>query len=284
MSNDHMSGLAQEFVQHCKAGGIALDYKPRTLPLVDKVIGAARSHAPGSEEHTKHANWITAYVGEVIRQETGGRWYEQNGTWVVDVGDHQTSPGEAVTALIEGGHASEGDVTLATTKAYCELVFKRQRIWLEGTLLGPYESMAALRTSMTADAKLAGWLVAQAQTAVQTGKVTWKESLDFSSDSLDGVERIMSALHNRLKFPKPGEQLTDEELTTAVRVWGIYVGEVIRRHYGGQWVTGADGLVELAIGGKSAQPLAKVRKRITDGSGDNLRYYFSSITKLIGSS
>ena len=42
-----------------------------------------------------------------------------------------------------------------------------QRVWLEGTVLGTFESMAALRTSMTPDAKLAGTLVAQSQAAVQ---------------------------------------------------------------------------------------------------------------------
>ncbi len=59
--------------------------------------------------------------------------------------------------------------------------------------------MSALRTAMTPDAKLAGWLVAQAQAAVKTAKLEWKESLDFSEDSLDAVERIMGKLHARSK-------------------------------------------------------------------------------------
>ena len=43
------------------------------------------------------------------------------------------------------------------------MIVRMQRLWLDGTVLGNYESMSALRTAMTPDAKLAGWLVAQAQ-------------------------------------------------------------------------------------------------------------------------
>ena len=79
-----------------------------------------------------------------------------------------------------------------------------QRLWLDGTVLGNYESMSALRTAMTPDAKLAGWLVAQGQLAVKTAKLEWKESLDFSEDSLDAIERIMGKLHARSKNTAPG--------------------------------------------------------------------------------
>src|SRR5688500_19744683 len=104
-----------------------------------------------------------------------------------------------------------------------------QRVWLEGTVLGTFESMAALRASMTTDAKLAGTIVAQAQQAIKTAKLTFDESLDFTSESLDGVERIMTKLQKR--EPK----LTDEQITELSELWGVYVGEVIRRYFGGQW-------------------------------------------------
>jgi len=57
---------------------------------------------------------------------------------------------------------------------------------------------------------------------------------------------------------------------------------VIRRHYGGQWLQGEDGTLSLTIGeAKGVYPIAKARKRMVDGATDNIRYYFSSMTKLI---
>ena len=74
----------------------------------------------------------------------------------LNVGDYQVDPLTTVTALFERGTAQEGDVAIDSTKAYCEMICRMQRLWLDGTLLGTYESMSALRTSMTPDAKLAG--------------------------------------------------------------------------------------------------------------------------------
>ena len=36
--SEQMPALAQEFAQACKANGVALDFLPRTLPLVDRLI------------------------------------------------------------------------------------------------------------------------------------------------------------------------------------------------------------------------------------------------------
>jgi hypothetical protein len=108
------------------------------------------------------------------------------------------------------------------------------------------------------------------------------ESLYFSSESLEGVERIMIALHKQAKEAPADQKLTDAQVTELAKLWGIYVGEVIRRYYGGQWSL-VDGVPDLALGGKNSSPLAKVRKRIVDGPMDNLKYYFQSIMKVLSS-
>ncbi len=147
----------------------------------------------------------------------------------------------AVNDFFESGKTYEGDLAIETTKAYGEMIVRMQRLWLDGTVLGAYESMSALRTAMTPDAKLAGWLVAQGQAAVKTAKLEWKESLDFGEDSLDAIERIMAKLHARSKNAAPGVGITEEQLTLASKMWGAYVGEVIRRQVrrpmvnGGGW-------------------------------------------------
>ena len=287
---DQMPALAAEFVEACKKAGTNLDYLPRTLPLVDKFLAARRAelqqltakHDPQAAElKDKHAASITSYLGEVIRKETGGAWYDFDGRPMLNVGDYQADPLPIVTALLQSGQAREGDVLIGSTKAYCEMISRMNRVWLEGTVLGTYESMAALRTSMAPDAKLAGTIVAQSQLAVQTAKLKFDESLDFSSESLEQVERIMSKLHKQATEPG-ADKLTEQQIADLSTLWGIYVGEVIRRYYGGQWaLTG--GVPDLALGGKNAAPIDKVRKRITGGPMDNLKYYFTSIMKVLSS-
>lgn len=269
---ESMPALAAEFAQARKDSGVALDFLPRTLPLVDRFMkGTPSSNAMG----------ITAYVGEVIRRETGASWFDFDDRPFLTVGDYQTDPLTTVTALLASGTAQEGDVTIESTKAYCELICRMQRLWLDGTVLATFDSMSALRTSMTPDARLAGWLVGQAQLAVKTAKMQWQESVDFSADSLDAIERILSAIHSRSQ--KPGEALTEEALTEASNMWGVYFGEVIRRRYGGQWSLSADGAHHIDLSGTAPQPIVKVRKRIVDGASDNLRVYFFAIPKAMRS-
>lgn len=282
---EQMPALAAEFVQVCKDNGVNLDYLPRTLPLVDKLVNGKRTEIQqrtakqdpqASEITTKYCAWVTAYLGEVIRKDTGGSWYDFEGRPMLNVGDYEADPMAIVTGLLDSGKGIDGDLSIESTKAYSEMISRMQRVWLEGTVLGTFESMAALRTSMTSDARLAGTIVAQSQQAIKTAKLTFGESLDFTADSLDGVERIMT------KIQKQDPQPTDEQLTELSKLWGIYVGEVIRRYYGGQWVI-VEGVPDVALGGKHASPVAKVRKRLLGGATENLKYYFTSIMKVLSS-
>ena len=288
---ESMPAQANEFVQACKAKGVSLDYQLRTLPLVDKFISGVRAEVQqltlkkdpqAAELVTKHVGPVTAYLGEVIRRETGGNWYDFDGRGMIETGEHQADPQPIVQGLLEHGRAQEGDVEVQSLKAYCDMVCRMQRVWLEGTVLGTYDSMTTLRTSITPDAKLAGTIVAQSQAAVKTGKLAFGEALDFSAESLEGVERIMNKLHKQAKEAPADQKLTDAQITELSKLWGIYVGEVIRRYYGGQWSL-VDGVPDLALGGKQASPLAKVRKRIVDGPMDNLKYFFQSIMKVLSS-
>ncbi len=288
--DQQMPALAAEFVQTCKAAGINLDSQLRTLPFVDMYLAGVRLEAQqlaaGNEDERaaliiKNANWIGAYLGEVIRRETGGLWYEHEGSPALDVGEQQVDPVATVRELFEQGRADFGDVKIETTKQYCEWVCRMQKQWIERTVLGTYESMAALRTSMAPDAKLAGLLLAQSQLAVQNARIKWAESLDFTADSLDAVERMLGKMHNLAKFAAPGAGPSEEQISAAATLWGVYIGEVIRRHYGGQWSMGDDSVLALAVGETQAFPIAKARKRIVDGPTENVRYYFSSINKLL---
>jgi hypothetical protein len=286
-----MPAQAHEFVEACKGKGISLDYQPRTLPLVDKLMKGvtaevqqlkAKKDASAADVIAIHIGPLTAYVGEVIRRETGGNWYDFDGRPMLETGEHQADPRPIVESMLEHGRATEGDVSVDSLKAYCDMICRMQRVWLDGTVLGTYESMAALRTSITPDARLAGNIVAQSQAAIKVAKLKFSESLDLSAESLEGVERIMNQLHKQAKEAPADQRLTEAQVTELSNMWGMYVGEVIRRYYGGQWSI-VDGAPDLALGGKNASPLAKVRKRIVDGPMENLKYYFQSIMKQLSS-
>ena len=288
---ESMPAQAAEFAQVCKTHGVALDYLPRTLPLVDRFLNgkrgevqqlAAKQDPQATVLQKQNALWITAYLGEVIRRETGASWYDYEDRPLLDCGDYQADPLTAVNDFFANGKTHDGDLTIETTKAYCDMIVRMQRLWLDGTVLGTYESMSALRTAMTPDAKLAGWLVGQVQAAVKTAKLEWQESLDCGEDSLDAIERILSKLHARSKQTAEGG-LTEEQLTQAAKMWGAYVGEVIRRRYGGQWSTAADGVLQLALSSYTAQPIVKVRSRIVIGPADNIRFHFAAIAKALSS-
>ena len=122
---DQMPALAAEFVQVCKGHGVNLDYLPRTLPLVDKLLNGKRAeiqqlalkHDPQATEiKSKHAAWISAYLGEVIRKDAGGSWYDFDGRPMLNVGDYQADPMSIVTGLIENGKGVDGDVSIESTK------------------------------------------------------------------------------------------------------------------------------------------------------------------------
>jgi hypothetical protein len=274
----HMPAVAAEFAQTCKNAGLNLDFQVRTLPFVDKFVAGAKQDMAALAAKQES---IGAYLGEVIRRDTGGVWYIHEGNPALDVGEHQVDPIAAIAQLIDKGRAQFGDVKIENTKQYCEWVIRLHRQWLERTLLGTADSMATLRTSMTTDARLAGSLVAQAQGAVQAARFKWNESLDFTPDSIDGVERVLGKMHNHYKFAAPGTGPSQEQIDATAKTWGIYTGEVIRRYYGGQWSAAEDGSLSLSIGETRAFPVAKARKRIVDGPTENMRYYFSSMLKLL---
>lgn len=291
---EYMPLLADEFVRTCKANGIELDYLPRTLPYVQRILDQTKVELRNlvfkkdplaAKYHHQYTMWMSAYLGEVIRRETKGNWFVHTDTPMLNTGtDLFTVPLTAVESWMTGVPLEgEGGVRLETPKAYCEAICRAQRQWFDRLLLGHYESMAALRTSMTPDAKLAGLLVQLAQSTLLAAKLDWGESLDCSPGSLSAVERILGAMHDYISKPGNEESRTDESTATVAKMFGAYVGEVVRRTYGGQWALATDGVLELRIGDATIYPVGKVRKRLVDGPGDNIPFYFNAMSKMIPS-
>jgi len=280
-----MTALAQKFAESLKAKGVLLDFKPSSLAVIDRVLAAAKGDLKNMSAADKrnvenHACVsIGAYVGEVVRREEGGVWVQgDDGLPRVDLGSHLAPVVAVVLGLFEHGRVRMPDGPVETLTAYYNAVSKMARVALEQVVSGGSKDLQTLMCEMSADGELAKWLAVQAQLAVKTAGTKWSTPLDFSPKSLDGVERILSELHDLLKTAPPGDRPTDKQIEGAAIIWGVYVGEVIRRHYGGKWaLSKPDGALQLEIEKATIFPLRKVQKRLVDGPGDAVPFYFNAM-------
>lgn len=128
--------------------------------------------------------------------------------------------------------------------------------------------------------------------AVTLGRALEVE-LDFSEASLENLERILAMLHRDRPTPAPGQELpaandpvmkqTDE----MSRVWGGYLGEVIRRHIGGEWTVhsypGTEApVLALEINGSRIFPAMKIFRRLTIGESENVATFYRMLRDKLG--
>lgn len=124
---------------------------------------------------------------------------------------------------------------------------------------------------------VADMTAAYALDAVDHAKTAADVELDFSEESVPHVEAILTQLHDALPKGFFGKLLgrgpSNDDILTMAKMYGSYVGEVIRRTHGGEWAL-IDGQVTLTNGDERVWSIAKVFKRITNGSEDNVAVYF----------
>jgi hypothetical protein len=129
-------------------------------------------------------------------------------------------------------------------------------------------------------------MAAYAQDAVDFAKAQFQIDLDFSEASVEKVEAILGQLHGTL--PKGfmgklfGKKPSLEQIRQMGMVLGGYVGEVMRREWGGRWKMESDAfpgqkVATLQIGGTDLWPHFKAGKRIQNGPEDNVWHYFQLI-------
>ncbi|GAB3352576.1 hypothetical protein [Lysobacter tyrosinilyticus] len=125
---------------------------------------------------------------------------------------------------------------------------------------------------------------AYAEDAVDYCREKFSIVLDYSDESVEKVETVLASLHEQL--PRgfmaklfrtgPSPQVIDQ----LAKMLGAYVGEVMRRNWGGHWKIGSDAfpgemMCTLELPGASdVWPHVKVGKRIVNGPEDNVRHYF----------
>jgi hypothetical protein len=102
--------------------------------------------------------------------------------------------------------------------------------------------------------------------------------LDYSENSLMELENIVG----RLALDLPAGGAPAEELTEMCKLWGSYLGEVVRRRFGGDWsIETYPGkqfaTLTLNVAGTRLFPSMKVHRRLTAGEDDNLWSFYKMV-------
>ncbi|HTW61556.1 MAG TPA: hypothetical protein VMD55_07070 [Terracidiphilus sp.] len=116
-----------------------------------------------------------------------------------------------------------------------------------------------------------------AQAAAALGSCEVKQKLDFTAESIDVLDEVLVLV----------SESPELDLDFEVRLWGSYLGEVLRRRYAGSWEMtvypgGATAVPSIDVRGSRLFPLMKVYRRLTAGEEEDLHSFFSMVTERLG--
>jgi len=116
-----------------------------------------------------------------------------------------------------------------------------------------------------------------ARAAVGHARAEYRHELDFSSESIDTLDEILVLV---------GES-PEIDVDFEVRLWGSYLGEVLRRRYAGSWEMtqypgGAVAVPAVDVRSSRLFPLLKVYRRLTTGEEEDLRSFFAMVSERLG--
>ena len=140
--------------------------------------------------------------------------------------------------------------------------------------------MGTLRSRLESQSfpDLTSMMEGYAKAAAELGQVAFNQNLDFSSTSIEGLDEILILV---------GES-PELDLDFEVRLWGSYLGEVLRKRYTGTWEMtqypgGAVAVPAVEVRGSRLFPLVKVYRRLTMGEEEDLRSFFAMVSERLGS-
>jgi len=124
---------------------------------------------------------------------------------------------------------------------------------------------------------LSAMMEGYAQAASKLGLEGFGQKLDFGADSIDSLDEILVVV---------GES-PELDLDFEVRLWGSYLGEVLRRRYAGNWEMtqypgGVAAVPAIEVRGSRLFPLMKVYRRLTVGDEEDLGSFYSMVTERLG--
>jgi hypothetical protein len=116
-----------------------------------------------------------------------------------------------------------------------------------------------------------------AHAAVEVARNEFEQQLDFTADSINALDEILVLL----------SESPEIDLDYESRLWGSYLGEVLRRRYAGTWeMTQYPGAGHAApavdVRGSRLFPLMKVYRRLTMGEEEDLHSFYAMVTERLG--
>ena len=126
-------------------------------------------------------------------------------------------------------------------------------------------------------ADLGAMMEGYARAAVEFAKREFKQNLDYTAESIDGLDEILVLV---------GES-PELDVDFESRLWGSYLGEVLRQRYAGNWEMtqypgGMVAVPAVDVRGSRLFPLMKVYRRLTVGEEDDLRAFYTMVTERLG--
>lgn len=120
---------------------------------------------------------------------------------------------------------------------------------------------------------------AHAEEAVATA-IAHRVTLDYSEASLEKVEGILAGLYREMPRSKP----SSERVEQACRIWGGYLGEVVRRRWGGEWSMetypgGNFATPTLTVVAGKMFPTMKIHRRLSEGPRENIWNFYGMMRR-----
>lgn len=133
--------------------------------------------------------------------------------------------------------------------------------------------------SFTPDSKVQRIAEAYAEDARDLARDGFGIELDWSDGSVRRVEEILASMSESLRAERPPE----DRIGQAGKMFGSYVGEVLRRNHGAVWGVvrqGGERVPALQMAGSQSitWPWGRAKSRLTEGAENNVWDYFVILT------
>jgi hypothetical protein len=120
-------------------------------------------------------------------------------------------------------------------------------------------------------------MAAYAAAAVAIAREDFRQRLDYNAESMVAFEAVLSELAEKAELDYDFE----------VKLWGSYLGEVLRRRYAGSWEMtqypgGVAAVPAVEVRASRLFPLMKVYRRITMGDAESIAAFFDMVTERLG--
>ena len=124
---------------------------------------------------------------------------------------------------------------------------------------------------------LGAMMESYARAAIERARLDYKLRLDFTAASIEILDDAVTRAADAPEF----------NLDFEVRLWGSYLGELVRRRYEGVWEMtqypgGLAAVPAIEVRGSKLFPLMKIFRRLTDGNEDDLSTFYQMVTERLG--